>query len=73
MWKEKFESNTKDTLARQAIFISQLNHLTGLIPKTTPHALSQPIMDTKLARFITYHPTTATLKKGPSPNSKSDL
>ena len=42
--------------------------LNRLIPKTTPHAQSQPLMVTKLAGSITYHLTT-NLKPNPNPTS----
>ena len=53
------------------IFI-KWHQLPGLIPKTTPHAHSQPITVTKLIRFITYHPHHLYLIKGVSPQPKSD-
>ena len=43
-----------------------------LIPKTTLHAQSQPLMVTKLARPIPYHPTSFTLLKGSQGNPQSD-
>ena len=41
------------------------------IPKIIPHAKSQPLTVTKLARPITYHPTTSTLEKGSQGNPQS--
>ena len=46
--------------------------LTGLIPKITPPTKFQPITLTKLARFITYHPTTSILLKGSQTKPQSN-